>query len=104
MKFILDISTDSKDEKIKEKCLSAVAGVLITDGAYFGVSYSVEDSKKEEQKELHREVFMPTLEQIRSVYAASKTLANLSEHTNADNLLELWLALKKYFVKFNNQE
>ena len=51
MKFTIDVSTESKDENIRENCLAAVAGVLIKDGAYFGIGYPTEEPKVEEPKE-----------------------------------------------------
>ena len=41
MKFNLEITTDSKDANIKEKCLAAVTEVLKQDGEYFGAGYSI---------------------------------------------------------------
>ena len=51
MKFTIEVSTESNDENIREKCLTAVAGVLIKDGAYFGIGYPVEESKDEETED-----------------------------------------------------
>ena len=42
MKFDLNISTDSKDANIKNKCLAAVQEVLEKDGEYFGAGYATE--------------------------------------------------------------
>jgi hypothetical protein len=43
MNFKLDISTDSKDANIKDKCLAAVQEVLEKDGEYFGAGYATEE-------------------------------------------------------------
>ena len=49
MKFTIDVSTESKDENIRENCLAAVAGVLIKDGAYFGIGYPTEEEAPNEE-------------------------------------------------------
>ena len=53
MKFTIDVSTESKDENIRENCLAAVAGVLIKDGAYFGIGYPTEEEAPNEEKVYH---------------------------------------------------
>ena len=40
MEFNLNITTESKDASIKEKCLAAVQEVLEKDGEYFGAGYA----------------------------------------------------------------
>ena len=48
-------------------------------------------------------MFIPTIEQIKSVYAAAGVMEQMNEHTDAKNLNELWESLKKYHQKFNTQ-
>ena len=48
-------------------------------------------------------LWMPTVEQIKSVYAAAGVMEQMNEHTDAKNLNELWESLKMYHSKFNTQ-
>lgn len=43
IKFVVDISTDSKDSAIKNKCLEAVTKVLEEDGEFYGAGYTSDD-------------------------------------------------------------
>lgn len=42
-------------------------------------------------------VWRPTLEQIKSVYAAAGVMEQMNEHTDAKNLNKLWEELKKLY-------
>ena len=49
----------------------------------------------------NEKLWMPTVEQIKSVYAAAGVMEQMNEHTDAKNLNELWESLKMYHSKFN---
>jgi len=51
MNFKLDISTDSKDANIKDKCLAAVQEVLEKDGEYFGAGYATPVVSEQQERE-----------------------------------------------------
>lgn len=61
MKFTIDITTESKDTAIKDKCLSAVNEVLKKDGEYFGAGYATEEP-------CFRELALPLVEYLRKHY------------------------------------
>lgn len=61
MKFNIEITTESKDTNIKEKCLSAVSEVLRKDGEYFGAGFAIEEP-------CFRELVMPLMEHLRKNY------------------------------------
>ena len=61
MKFTIDITTESKDANVKEKCLLAVTEVLKKDGGYFGAGFATEDS-------CFRELAQPLVEYLRKNY------------------------------------
>lgn len=61
MEFKIEITTDSKDSAIKDKCLSAVNEVLKKDGEYFGAGYATEEP-------CFRELAMPLVEYLRKNY------------------------------------
>lgn len=51
MKFNIEISTDSTDKNIKDRCLEAVQKVLELDKIYFGIGYSITEDYGKEKKE-----------------------------------------------------
>ena len=61
MKFKIEITTDSKDSTIKDKCLSAVSEVLKKDGEYFGAGFAVEEP-------CFRQLTQPLVEYLRKNY------------------------------------
>lgn len=61
MKFKIEITTDSKDSAIKDKCLSAVNEVLKKDGEYFGAGYATEEP-------CFRELAQPLVKYLRKNY------------------------------------
>lgn len=61
MKFTIDISTDSKQKDIKEKCLSAVNEVLKKDGEYFSAGYAIEEP-------CFKELALPLVEYLQKHY------------------------------------
>ena len=61
MEFKIEITTDSKDSAIKDKCISAVNEVLKKDGEYFGAGFATEEP-------CFRELAMPLMEYLRKNY------------------------------------
>ena len=61
MKFNIEITTDSKDSTIKDKCLSAISEVLKKDGEYFGAGFATEEP-------CFRELAMSLVEYLRKNY------------------------------------
>ena len=51
----------------------------------------------------NEKLWMPTVEQIKSVYSAAGVMEQMNEHTDAKNLNALWESLKMYHSKFNTQ-
>ena len=46
---------------------------------------------------------LPTVEQIKSVYAASGILSSLNEKTDSDNLMALWATLKEWHKELSGE-
>ena len=45
--------------------------------------------------------WLPTIEQIKSVYASAGVMKQMNEHTDAQNLMDLWEGLKTYLENYN---
>lgn len=48
--------------------------------------------------------YCPTIEQIKSVYAAIGVMEQMNEHTDAKNLKELWVGLKEWHMQNGGED
>ena len=79
---------------IEEQCAKAKA-----------IIEQIELEKKKLHDDLQRicEGKLPTVEQIKSVYAASGILSSLNEKTDSDNLMALWATLKEWHKELSGE-
>jgi predicted flavoprotein YhiN len=70
-----------------------------------GASVTLLERNEKLKNDLQRicEGKLPTVEQIKSVYAASGILSSLNEKTDSDNLMALWATLKEWHKELSGE-